>query len=101
MGASFSNETKYLFKVLQSWQMLLQNIYAVFEEKSFSEGAFRYCYKGKIKDRDDDFVTTNDFTSGECVVKVYKNSGYTQDYYIDFVGSLYAHEEAVLFNQII
>ena len=101
MGASCPNQTKYLFKVLPSGKMLIQNIYAEFEEKSFSEGAFRYCYKGKIKDSDGDFVTTNDFSSGQCVVKVYKNRGYTQDYYIDFVGSLYAHEEAVLFNQII
>ena len=101
MGVSCPNETKCLFKVLPSGQMLRQNIYAEFEEIAFSEGAFRYCFKGKIKDNDGDLVTTNDFGSGQCVVKVYKNRGYTQDYYIDFVGSQYAHQEALLFNQII
>ena len=42
MGVSCPNETKCLFKVLPSGQMLRQNIYAEFEEKTFSEGAFRY-----------------------------------------------------------
>ena len=55
MGVSCPNETKCLFKVLPSGQMLRQNIYAEFEEKAFSEGAFRYCFKGKIKDNDGDF----------------------------------------------
>ena len=40
MGVSCPNETKCLFKVLPSGQMLRQNIYAEFEEKTFSEGAF-------------------------------------------------------------
>ena len=49
MGVSCPNETKCLFKVLPSGQMLRQNIYAEFEEKSFSEGAFSIVLKVKSK----------------------------------------------------
>ena len=101
MGTNSPNETKYLYKILPNGQTVSTSIYAEFETKSFDSGAFRYCYRGKIKDRDKDEITTDDFPSGECVVKVYKDHLYTQDYYIDFITSQYAHEQALLFNKII
>ena len=57
-----------------------KNVYAEFKPKFFDQGTFRYCYSGTIKDLDGDEITTNDFPSGECVVKVYKNGSFTQDY---------------------
>ena len=101
MGVSCSNETKYLYKILPSGQLLSQNFYAEFEENYFAEGQFRYCFKGKIKNRKGNCITTDNFRSGECVVKVFKNKAYTQNYYLDFDGSQYAHEEALIFNEII
>ena len=35
------------------------------------------------------------------MVKVYKNQAYTQDYLLDFIGSQYEYEMALLFNQVI
>lgn len=101
MGVSCSNETKYLYKLLPGGGIIKKNIYSEFDEKPFAHGTFRYCFKGKIKDLEGDEITTNDFKSGKCVVKVYKNTKYTQDYLIDFIGSQYAHEEAKSYNQII
>ena len=40
MGVSCSNETKYLYKILPSVQLLSQNFYAEFEENFFAEGQF-------------------------------------------------------------
>ena len=101
MGVSCPNETNALFKILPSGTVVYKYIHAEFEEKFFAQGSFRYCYRGKIKNSEGDDASTIDFPSGKCVVKVYKDGTYTQDYIIDFVGSQYAHNEAVLFNQII
>ena len=101
MGVSCPNETKCLYKLLPGGGIIKQNIYSEFEEKPFAEGSFRYCFKGKIKDFEGDEITTDDFRSGESVVKVYKDERNTQDYVIDFIGSQYAYEEAKLYNQII
>ena len=101
MGVRCPNETKCLYKILSNGETLKKNFYAEFKPTFFDEGAFRYCYKGKIKDLDGDEITTNDFPSGECVVKVYKDSIHTQDYLIDFMGSQYAYEQAILFNNLI
>ena len=101
MGVSCPNETKCLCKYLSGGEAINTQIYAEFEEKFFQKGTFRYCYKGTIKNLNGDEVTTNDFYTGKCVVKVYQNNRFTQDYYIDFICSLYAYEEARLFNEII
>ena len=41
-------------------------------------------------------IKTGDFPSGLCVVKAYKNAAYTQEYLIDFIGSKYAYNEALI-----
>ena len=101
MGVKCPNETKCLYKILPNGVTLKKNVYAEFNTIFFAQGAFRYCYRGTIKDLDGDEVTTNDFPSGECVVKVYKNGRFSQDYLLDFIGSQYAYEKAQLFNKII
>ena len=101
MGVSCPNETKCLSKILSNGMTITKNIYAEFEPSFFDKGAFRYCYKGKVKDLDGDEIVTNDFPSGECVVKVYKDNSFTQDYLLDFIGSQYAYEQALLFNNLI
>ena len=46
----------------------------------FEQGAFRYCYKGAIKNLKRDSIITIDFPLGQCVVKIYKKQFFTQDY---------------------
>ena len=101
MGVKCSNETKCLHKILPSGLTIKQYFYAKFEPTFFAEGTFRYCFKGKIKNLNGDSIKTDDFPSGECVVKVYKNLSYMQNYKIDFIGFQYAHEEALIFNKLI
>ena len=101
MGVSCPNETKCLYKMLPSGFSMKKNIYAEFQPKYFDQGTFRYCYLGIIKDMDGDKITTTDFPSGQCVVKVYKNGNFTQDFFLDFAASQYAYEKAIEFNKII
>ncbi len=101
MGVSCPNETKCLQKVNSDGSTFRKNFYAEFEPSYFSKGAFRYCFKGKIKNLNGKEIAPIDFPSGNCVVKVYINKFYTQEYIIDFFGSLYAHSEALIFNGLI
>ena len=101
MGVNCPNETKCLHKVYYDGTTVIKNFYAEFKPNLYAQGAFRYCFKGKIKNLYGNNISTSDFPSGECVVKVYINRNYIQEYYIDFYGSLYAHQEALLFNKII
>ena len=101
MGVSCPNETKCLSKVLSNGSTIRKNCYAEFNTSYFAKGGFRYCYIGTIKNLSGDEITTNDFPQGKCVVKVYKNQNFTQDYLLDFIGSEYAYEMAILYNQII
>ena len=101
MGVSCPNETKCLYKILPNGVTLRKNVYAEFKPKFFDQGTFRYCYRGTIKDLDGDEITTIDFPSGECVVKVYKDGSFTQDYLLDFIGSQYAYQQAIIFNNVI
>lgn len=72
MGASSSNESRFLYKIDENLKLSKIYYYAVFEKTSFSEGACRYCYKGEIKDSNDNTSYNSYFPSGKCVVKVYK-----------------------------
>ena len=101
MGVNCPNETKCLHKVYYDGTTVIKNFYAEFKPNLYAQGAFRYCFKGKIKNLYGNNISTSDFPSGECVVKVYINRNYIQEYFIDFYGSLYAHQEALLFNKII
>lgn len=101
MGVSCPNETKCLSKILSNGATLRRNFYAEFEPTFSAQGKFRYCYKGTIKNLDGDAITNYDFPSGKCVVKVYKDEENIQDYLLDFIGSQFSHEMAILFNQVI
>ena len=70
MGVSCSNETKCLQKVYSDGSTISLSYYAEFENNYFAKGAFRYCFKGKIKNLNGKSVTPGDFPSGNCVVKV-------------------------------
>lgn len=91
-------KTNNLFKVLDNSNLIDQNIYALLIKK-IESGSFRDCYKGEIKDKFGNFTTTKDFPSGECVVKIYKDPKYTQDFEKDFESSKVANEQALLFNK--
>ena len=58
----------------------------------FEQGAFRYCYKGAIKNLKGESIISTDFPSGQYEVKVYKKQSFTQDYLYDFFGSKYIYE---------
>ena len=93
-------KTNNLFKIIKNYdsiKQIKQDIYALLIKK-IESGTFRDCYKGQIKDKFGNSTTTNDFPSGECVVKIYKDLRYAQDFLKDFESSIIAKEQALLFN---
>lgn len=85
MGATQKNETKFIYKILPSGERINTFNYAEFEKSVFKQGTFRWCFKGTIKNINGKSVTIRDFPSGQCVVKVYKELNYMEDYYIDLI----------------
>ena len=49
------------------------DFYVTFKRKSFSEGSFRQCFIGEVKDKNGKIAKSNLFPSGKCVVKVFKS----------------------------
>jgi len=100
MGASSSNESRFLYRIDENLKLSKIHYYAVFQKTPFSEGACRYCYKGEIKDCNDNTSYNRFFPSGECVVKVFKKkvAKYTSDLNEDFKNSIYANKVANIFN---
>ena len=100
MGNNTPNESRYLYKINDDFELSQIRYYAVFDKTPFSEGAFRYCYRGKIKDEDDDECSNNLFPSGQCVVKVFKQkvARTTTDLNDEFKNSIYANKVARIFN---
>ena len=96
MGVNCPNVTKCLHKILSDGSTVKKDFYAEFEPTHFAAGTFRYCFKGKLKTMVGNKIKTGDFPSGLCVVKAYKNAAYTQEYLIDFIGSKYAYNEALI-----
>ena len=91
-----------LFKILSNGQkVLLKDIFTIFNDVSFAEGAFRKCYIGVIVDKNKGAVKTNDFPSGKCVIKKYMNQNLTKDCITDFQSTFIAHSCALAFNKII
>lgn len=72
MGASSSNESRYLYKIDNNLHLTRINYYAAFDKTPFSEGACRYCYKGEIKDSKNNTLYNSFFPTGKCVIKVFK-----------------------------
>ena len=64
MGNNTPNESRYLYKINENFELSKIRYYATFDKTPFSEGAFRYCYRGKIKDEDDDECSNYLFPSG-------------------------------------
>ena len=85
-------ETKYLYSIHKGQFLDKQDFFVEFERKPFDiSGTFRNCHKGKILDRNRNVVTTEDFKTGKCVVKIPKNGTGTYNYKLDFICS----EEAI------
>lgn len=100
MFTTSSNESTNLYKIDEYLKEHETNFYACFEKKPKSEGAFRYCYCGKIKDINDKDISNNYFPNGKCVVKVFKKkvAKYKTDLDEDFKNSIYADKVSKIFN---
>ena len=100
MGISTSNESRFLYKIDSNYKLTQIDNYASFEKTPFEEGAFRYCYKGEIRNINNDFCTNCYFPSGKCVVKVFKKkiAKYSSDLSEDFKNSIYANRMAKIFR---
>ena len=100
MGVSSLNESRFLYKIDENMNLSRIYYYALFDKTPFSQGACRYCYKGRIKDRNGDNSYNSYFPSGECVVKVFKKkvATKTSDLNEDFKNSIYANKMAKIFN---
>lgn len=66
------NESTNLYKIDEYLNEHETDYYACFEKEPKSEGAFRYCYSGKIKDLNEKNISNDYFPNGNCVVKVFK-----------------------------
>lgn len=91
-------KTNNLYKIIDKSYLIKQDIYVLLKNK-IDSGSFRDCYKGEIQDKFGNITTTNDFPSGKCVVKIYRDAKYSQDFVKDFESSKIAKEQALLFNQ--
>ena len=102
MGIQTPNESRYLHKIDENLNTTKTNYYACFEKSPKSEGAFRYCYCGNIKDYNDKPLTNSYFPKGKCVVKVFKEkvAHYKTDLNEDFKNSIYADKISTIFNSL-
>ena len=102
MGINTQNESRYLYKIDENLNTTPTRYYACFDKIPKSEGAFRYCYSGIIKDSDDDPLTNSYFPNGKCVVKVFKKkvAHYKTDLNEDFKNSIYADKVSKIFNSL-
>ena len=94
--------TCYLYKILINGKKILQeNIFALFNDVSFANGAFRNCYKGLIVNKDKGMVRTSDFPSGKCVIKKYMGGTNQFDIASDLKSAFISYFCALEFNKII
>ena len=102
MGSQSPNESRYLHRIDESLNTTKTNYYACFEKNPKSEGAFRYCYSGNIKDWNDELTKNSSFPNGKCVVKVFKKkvAHHKTDLNEDFKNSIYANKVSKIFNSL-
>lgn len=102
MGNTSLNESKYIYKIDENLNTTQLKYYAYFNKTPSSEGAFRYCYLGDIKDENDKQVKNSYFPEGKCVVKVFKKkiAHYQEDLNDDFKNSIYADKVSKIFNDL-
>lgn len=75
------------------------SLYAKANEKTFAAGSFRKCYKGNILSSiTTKHTCTNDFPTGECVIKCYSNKNYVKDFEKDIKCLLNARFLSSSFN---
>jgi hypothetical protein len=73
MGSETNNISCYIYKVNKDNKKdNSTNYYSVFDKTPFAQGAFRYCYKGEIMNKNGKYINSEIFPSGKYVVKVFK-----------------------------
>ena len=97
MWAGQSNATTNILKVCDDKKVIRSSLTAEFEDKPFDEGTFRYCYEGIIKQGKRQ-AYPNDFPSGRCVVKVFKDHNRSDSWLNETDNSLFSRKMANLFN---
>ena len=102
MGSEYNNISYYIYEINENQDKQKTNYFAVFEKTPFSQGTFRYCYKGEIKDKNNNFSKPNIFPSGKCVVKVFKKkvAHYLSDFKEDFKNTFYSIKVSEVFNSL-
>ena len=103
MGSETNNISCYIYKVGKNNKKdNLTNYYSVFDKTPFAQGAFRYCYKGEIMNKNGKCTNSEIFPSGKCVVKVFKEkvAHHLSDFEEDFKGYFYAMEVSQIFNSL-
>ena len=102
MFANSPNESTNLYKIDENLNEHETDYNACFEKSPKSEGAFRYCYCGKIKDSFGDDISNDYFPNGKCVVKVLKKkvAHHKKDLNEDFKNSIYADKVTKIFNSL-
>ena len=102
MGSESNNISCYICKINENNDKEVTNYFAVFDKTPFSEGGFRHCYKGEIKDKNNNFSKPNIFPSGKCVVKVFKKkvAHYLSDFKEDFKNTFYSIKVSEIFNSL-
>jgi len=102
MGSEYNNISCFIYKINENQDKQTIDYYAYFEKTPFSEGSFRYCYKGEIRDKNNKFSKSYIFPSGKCVVKVFKQkvAHYLSDFKEDFRNTFYSIKVSELFNSL-
>ena len=103
MGSETNNISCYIYKVNKDNKKDNRtNYYSVFDKTPFAQGAFRYCYKGEIMNKNGKCTNSEIFPSGKCVVKVFKKkvAHNLSDFEEDFKGIFYAMEVSKIFNSL-
>lgn len=100
MGTSLNNVSSYIYKVNEYYNKEITNYYAIFDKSPFTQGEFRYCYKGEIRDENKKLSKPDIFPSGKCVIKVMrKKTAYDfSDFKKDFRNLFYSAQVSKDFN---
>ena len=100
MGTKSAAKSRYLYEINEKEEFKKTEYYAVFDSKPFSEGSYKICYKGTVKNKDGQTSVPDLFPNEECVVKVYKKyEDYDgSEFYYDLKNYFYSKNISLTFN---